>query len=151
MHTSRGSIPFTLSSVNSIATQIFSIICRCLFCQQSSKKGEIVRANSCPEGFGDCWAKTVEELICISSINRILGSWRLEFVLRSPKDNSEGVPAESIGEWRPPKMSLKDLGLSKEFATMRKLKLDQDLVFLLVSLLFYWVVGKPYYQEGFAS
>ena len=75
----------------------------------------------------------------------------MEFALRSPKDNSERVPTESIEEWRPPKMSSKDLVLSKEFATKRKLELDQDLVFLLVSLSFYWVVGKPYYQEGFAS
>ena len=56
----------------------------------------------------------------------------MEFVLRSSKDNSEGVPAESIEEWRPLKMSSKDLGLSKEYTTRRKLELDQDLVFLLV-------------------
>ena len=37
----------------------------------------------------------------------------------------------------PPKMSSKDLGLSKEYAMKRKLELDQDLVFLLVSLSFY--------------
>ena len=48
-------------------------------------------------------------------------------------------------------MPSKDLFLSKAYATRRKLELDQELVFLLVSILFYWVVGKPYYQEGFAS
>ena len=40
-------------------------------------------------------------------------------------------------ERRPPKMSSKDLGLSKEYVTRRKLELDQDLVFLLVSLSFH--------------
>ena len=61
----------------------------------------------------------------------------MEFALRSPKDNSERVPTESIEECRPPKILSKDLGLSKEFAMRRKLELDQDLVFLLVSLSFY--------------
>ena len=57
--------------------------------------------------------------------------------MRSPKDNSEGVPTESNEERRPQKMSSKDLALSKEYTTRRKLELDQDLVFLLVSLSFY--------------
>ena len=61
----------------------------------------------------------------------------MEFALRSPKDNSERVPTESIEECRPPKMSSQDLVLSKEFATKRNMELDQDLVFLLVSLSFY--------------
>ena len=61
----------------------------------------------------------------------------MEFVLRSSKDNSEGVPTESNEERRPLKMSSRDLAFSKEYATRRKLELDQDLVFLLVYLSFY--------------
>ena len=75
----------------------------------------------------------------------------MKFACRSSKDNTEGVPTESYEGRRPLKMSSRDLALSKEYAMERKLELDQDLVFLLVSLSFYWVVVKPYYQEGFAS
>ena len=54
----------------------------------------------------------------------------------------EGQPRGSsyrktMKNYDPQKMLSKDLGLSKEYATKRKLELDQDLVFLLVSLLFY--------------
>src|SRR4051812_36656074 len=49
VHTSRGSIFIDLSTSLSSKTQKFSIIYRCLFCQQSSKKGEIVRASFAPK------------------------------------------------------------------------------------------------------
>ena len=61
----------------------------------------------------------------------------MEFACRSSKDNTEGVFTEGHEERRPLKMSSKDLVLSKKYATRRKLELDQDLVFLLVSLSFY--------------
>src|ERR1041385_1751327 len=46
-----------LSTGFSSKSQNFQISYRCLFCQQSSKKGEIVRASFAPEGFGHCWRK----------------------------------------------------------------------------------------------
>ena len=61
----------------------------------------------------------------------------MEFACGSSKDNTEGVFIEGYEERQPLKMSSKDLVLSKKYATRRKLELDQDLVFLLVSLSVY--------------
>ena len=61
----------------------------------------------------------------------------MEFACRSSKDNTDGVFTEGYEERRPLKMSSKDLVLSKKYATRRKLKLDRDLIFLLVSPSFY--------------
>ena len=61
------------------------------------------------------------------------------------------LDTEAFEEGRPLKMLLKNKVLSKKNATRRKLNLDEDVVFLLVSLLLFDSYEKPYYQEGFAS
>ena len=58
-----------------ITTQKLQHFYRCLFCQQQSKKGEIVTAKFCPHVFWILLDKAVEELTMFSSINSCLGSW----------------------------------------------------------------------------
>ena len=60
----------------------FNTFYRCLFCQQKSKKGEIVRAKCCPRVFWILLDKTVEELTMFSSINSWIGSWRSSLVIK---------------------------------------------------------------------
>ena len=148
MHTSRGSIPFTLSTVISIATQIFSIICRCLFCQQSSKKGEIVRAKFLPRRF---WR--------LLSKNSRGTNMRFEYkqIIRFLKDGVcvekfEGQPRGSSyrKQWRTttPKNVVYGLGSLEGIRNEEKAGAGSRLSLFTSFSFISWVIGKTILSRG---
>src|SRR3954465_15657341 len=101
------------------------------------QKGGDCKSKFCPRRFWTLLDKAEVELILFSSINRYLGSERMEFACRRSKDNSQlQSSTETLEGIRPLKMSSRKKTLSSKSATRRKLKLVEDLVFLLVSLCF---------------
>src|ERR1044071_5172350 len=104
------------------------------------QKGGDFKSKFCPRRFWTLLDKAEVELILFSSVNRYLGSERMEFACRRSKDNSlqrscSHLP-KPLKEDDPQKLSSKMMSLSSKSATRRKLKLVEDLVFLLVSLYF---------------
>ena len=55
-----------------------------LFCQQPSKKGEIVGAMICPLCFGACWHKQFGTYV-FASAHRVTGPWYIKVLMQTTK------------------------------------------------------------------
>ena len=87
VHTSRGSISYILALVFHRNTKPFNYLSM-LVLSTIVQKGGDCKSKVLPLRFWRLLDKAVEELILFSSINRYLGSWRMEFACRRSKDNS---------------------------------------------------------------